>query len=324
MDATPYYHCIARCVRRAFLCGDDSYSGQNFDHRRQWLIDRLILQAGIFGIDICAYAIMGNHYHIVMKVDRERVLQWTDQEVMERWMNLFSGPPLVQAALAGKALSESQQYAVDTVVAKWRLRLYDLSWFMRCMNEFISRKANEEDDCTGRFWEGRFKSQALLDETAVLSCMAYVDLNPIRAGIALGLADSDFTSIQARLRQVSELEKEKAPTEHGLISFSEGHHEDQNATLLPFHLKDYIDLVDSTARVVRSDKRGAIFEKVPRLLVQLGLSHAQWLELALEIQSYSLQAIGEMSRLERYAESSGRRWIKGKSKISHLFASAAA
>lgn len=68
LEATPYYHCIARCVRRAFLCGDDHYSGKNFDHRKPWFTERLKLLAQVFSIDIAAYAIMSNHYHLVLHV----------------------------------------------------------------------------------------------------------------------------------------------------------------------------------------------------------------------------------------------------------------
>ena len=74
LDDTPYYHCICRCVRRAFLCGRDHCSGQDYEHRRQWVVDRLALLVQVFAVDLCAYAVMSNHYHLVLKVDRHRAL----------------------------------------------------------------------------------------------------------------------------------------------------------------------------------------------------------------------------------------------------------
>jgi hypothetical protein len=127
---------------------------------------------------------MSNHYHIVIRVNSEKADRWTDLEVAERWTQLFSKPSLIQRYVGGENLSVGEQQQVSQLISRWRLRLTDLSWYMRCLNEPIARMANSEDDCTGRFWEGRFKSQALLDERAVLACMAYVDLNPIRAAMA--------------------------------------------------------------------------------------------------------------------------------------------
>ena len=184
LEATPYYHCICRCVRRAFLCGDDKFSGQNFDHRKQWVVDKITSLSTIFAIDICAYAVMSNHYHVVLKVDKEKADRLSDYDVALRWKKLFHGHIMVDKWLADKATTQAEKDKALEIVQVWRVRLYDLGWYMRCLNESIAIQANKEDNCKGRFWEGRFKSQALLDETALLACMAYVDLNPIRAAIS--------------------------------------------------------------------------------------------------------------------------------------------
>ena len=177
---TPYYHCVSRCVRRAFLCGQDTGTGKSYEHRRQWIVERLHLLASIFAIDVCAYAIMSNHYHLVLKL--ETAEHWSDKEVVSKWLTLFQGPLLVRRFHANEELSPAQRQTVADTANVWRNRLQDLSWFMKCLNEPIARQANKEDCCTGHLWEARFKSQALRSEQALLSCMAYVDLNPIRAG----------------------------------------------------------------------------------------------------------------------------------------------
>lgn len=168
-DLTPYYHCMVRCVRRAFLCGEDYSTGQNYDHRKQWIVFRLRFLSYVYAIDICAYSVMSNHYYVIVHIDEKRAQGWSDREVAEYWLQLSNGNVLIK----------------------------------RCMNERIAAMANAEDGVKGRFWEGRFKSQALLDEVALLTCMAYVDLNPIRAQMADSLETSDFTSVQQRLYDYS-------------------------------------------------------------------------------------------------------------------------
>ncbi|WP_412842136.1 transposase, partial [Cognaticolwellia aestuarii] len=181
---TPYYHCMTRCVRRAFLCGEDKHSGQSFEHRRGWIEDKLHFLTTVFAIEMCAYAVMSNHYHVVVFVDEDKAKQWSMNEVLERWHRLHKGTLLTQQYLNGDTLAEPLLDMVNTTADIYRQRLIDVSWFMREINEKIARQANQEDDCKGRFWEARFKSQALLDETALVACMAYVDLNPVRANIA--------------------------------------------------------------------------------------------------------------------------------------------
>jgi len=314
LGETPYYHCIARCVRRAFLCGADPYTGKDFEHRKQWLLDRITCQADVFAVDVCAYAVMSNHYHLVLRIDQRRALNWSDDEVIHRWTQLFRGPILIQRLQAGESLSAAQQHTVSEIIAVWRQRLADISWYMRCLNEYIARQANAEDDCTGRFWEGRFKSQALLDHASLLSCMAYVDLNPVRAGMVRSLEASDFTSIQQRLRLAGERKAAHQPKSAAppLLPFTESQATASTTqTALPFTLQAYVDLVEATGRQVVHGKRGAITAEATRVLADLRITPSQWAVLSLEIQASSLRVIGSLEKLRAYHLAMGRRRIVG-------------
>ena len=295
---TPYYHCVSRCVRRAFLCGNDRYSGQNFDHRKPWLVERMALLAEVFAIDIAAYAVMSNHYHVVLHVDRARSQSWSRDEVIHRWLRLYKGDPLIHRYREGELRTESEFAQLDRIVATWRERLSSISWFMRCLNEYIARQANREDDCTGRFWEGRFKSQALLDEAALLSCMAYVDLNPVRAGLCESLYESDFTSIQARIRRLGAVKPEmrRRPIPR-LMPFGFGKEHEERPAALPFALREYIELVDWTGRIVQADTKGCIPETALPILSALHLNGAQWRLLALEIQQEAITMFNGLDKL---------------------------
>lgn len=156
---------MTRCVRRAFLCGFDAESGGSFEHRKTWVEERILELGGIFAVAIYAYAVMSNHVHVVVFVDPDAAVRWSDEEVGARWARLF---PI---RLPDGSVDEqaTRNRALATIgsperVATCRARLASLSWFMRCLNEPIARRANKEDACTGRFWEGRFKCQALLDD----------------------------------------------------------------------------------------------------------------------------------------------------------------
>ncbi len=96
LDDTPWYHVVSRCVRRAFLCGHDAHSGRSFEHRRSWIADRLKQLASVFAVDIAAYAVMSNHFHIVVRVDEARVERLERDEILRRWTQLFTGPVMVQ------------------------------------------------------------------------------------------------------------------------------------------------------------------------------------------------------------------------------------
>ena len=240
LDETPYYHVTSRCVRRAFLCGIDRQSGKSYEHRRGWIEDRIRIVSSVFSIELCAYAIMSNHYHLVVRIDPHEPAGWSDDEVLNRWTALFRGPILVQRYLAGDPLATVELDTVRTVAKLYRARLGSLSWFMKCLNEPIARKANAEDSCSGHFWEARFHSQPLSSEGALLAAMAYVDLNPIRAGIAGTPEDSDYTSIKVRLTGDAERTVQRSAS--SLLECSEINHFDVPPRLLmPFSDNDRAD-----------------------------------------------------------------------------------
>ena len=317
LEATPYYHCTSRCVRRAFLCGADEHSGRNYEHRRQWIESRMRALAEVFAVELCAYAVMSNHYHVVLHVNPSRAAGWDEREVISRWHRLFAGHPLTRRCLAGEPLSASEQRLVSELAELWRSRLLDISWFMRCLNEGIARQANAEDECTGRFWEGRFSSQALLDDKALAACMAYVDLNPIRAGLADTPETSDHTSIQARIAAARSSSNSEAVQPLHLMPFV-GHPREPMPEGLPFRLADYLELVDWTGRAIREDKRGSIPEHLPPILERLAVEPRHWLYMARHFKSRFKGLVGTAYALKAACAKLGYRRTPNLAACSEL------
>jgi hypothetical protein len=324
---TPWYHCVSRCVRRAFLCGDDAQTGINFDHRRQWVEDRILELSTLFAIDVAGYAVMSNHYHVVLHIDEQRCQSWSDTEVAERWSRLFKGPLLLQRLLkeGESALSEAELDAIREQIAVYRQRLADLSWFMKSLNEFIARKANEEDQVKGHFWESRFKSQALLDESALLAALVYVDLNPIRAGLAETPEASDFTSVQKRIRGFSEPVMPVAdPSENAPQEVNTGLLMPFDATgrvdwAIPFALDDYLALVDWTGRLVHPHKKGAIPEGIPEILGRLGFKGETFIRYAGRLLKEFGSAVGQPKPLADCCARRQTRYLRGSRLAKQLF-----
>lgn len=297
LSDTPYYHVVSRCVRRTFLCGVDDKSGQSFEHRRHWIEGRIRVLSSIFTIDIRAYEVMSNHYHIVFKLNPDEARHWSMDEVFNLWCALYKGPLLVRKYLDGEDLSQAEKTTVQRFEALYRQRLTDLSWFMKCLNEPIAKQANKEDDCTGHFWESRFKSQALLTEEALLSCMAYVDLNPIHAAMAETPEDSAHTSIKERINPDFDIEKEvqsqqkpevllhfNLPLKPLLAFNGDLRQEDQLGILFDFN--EYLTLIDYTGRAIHPKKRGYIPNHLPNILQRLNLNHDHWLEQATQFEKH--------------------------------------
>ena len=248
---------------------------------------------------------MSNHVHVVLHVDKQSANSWSLEHVLTQWHRIHKGTLLTQRYLKGERLSKIEVKSVADTAEVYRKRLYDISWFMRNLNEFIARAANKEDECTGRFWEGRFKSQALLNESALLSCMAYVDLNPVRATTASTPENSKFTSIYFRLRAVKS-NHQPSP----LLRFSEDAIQSHTKEI-PISFADYLKLVDTTGRIIRDDKAGYIDKSFAPILSRLGINHIHWQTLATSFEELFSYAAGCEVTMGEFRKNTKRRRMRG-------------
>ena len=197
------------------------------------MIEHEILRlSAIFFIDVAALSVMSNHYHVLLHINTHECKSSSATDIAKKWHSLFKGSDLSQRFAKGEPIEPYEQESLDTLIDSWRFRLQNISWFMKVLNEKIARQANSEDGCTGHFWQARFKSQPLLDEKAVLSCMAYIDLNPIRAAMADTPENSDHTSVQLRIKHWKDKAKQLNHTDH--LSYENNNEELQPQSLMPF------------------------------------------------------------------------------------------
>ena len=257
------------------------------------------------------------------------------------------GPKRSESVLESSDLRGRRIAGDASEVAKLRQRLSSISWFMKSLNEHISRQANAEDDCKGHFWEGRFRSQALLDASAVVACMAYVDLNPVRARIAETPEMSDFTSVQDRAlarrarRELDGAQSDEPPrsaTKRQLELIADAKRESgRDAWLSPLRddagpgrgfcasltADEYLRLVDWTGRQLRADKRGRIPLELLPVVERLDMGAEQWLETVDRYGSLFWRMVGKVESMLEAAKRTGCRWLKGIRASSELFASSA-
>ena len=332
-DEIQAFHLVNRCVRRTCLCGLDDITGRDYSHRKQWIRDRLEVLAGIFAVDVLSFAVMSNHLHVVARTRPDIVKAWSDDEVALRWWNLFP-----QRRKKDKSPEEPTEFELNQIrndasgMKEKRKRLSNVSWFMKCLAEPIARLGNKEEKVTGHFWEGRFKAQPLLDQTAIAACMVYVDLNPIRAGIAKTPETSDFTSVKERVadrqssQAVSAVDAQDARIEHGpqagwlapvpldpprkKVREKLSPRRASNKGCLAMSLDQYLQLLDWTGRQWRSDKRGSLPKGLDPMLERLQCSSETWLDLVKNFRKRfrveiglpaTLQSVSSLRRTNRKA-----------------------
>lgn len=339
-------HAVQRCVRRAFLCGNDLTTGKSFEHRRQWIRNRLEFLASAFAIDCLTYTVLSNHLHVVLRSRPDVVATWSDKEAARRWLKLFPPKRLVERVSADPTDEELKMITANAErLAEIRRRLSDVSWWMRCTAENIARRANREDECSGRFWEGRFKAQLLLDEASLLACAAYVDLNPVRAAIARSPEESTYTGAKDRIDDLRQREAKPAsnrrdahsrrmrathawersrrrsksgwmsPLEINVKSDPTGPDVSpcgRRASLkgfLPISLSSYLDLLDWTGRQLRTGKRGALPPTLAPILERLGMDTTGWCDLVKKFGKLFKRAAGNATSLASEAARRGQGYL---------------
>ncbi len=339
------YHCWARCVRRAFLCGIDPLTGHNYEHRREW-VHRLQGQlAGLFGIEIAFHAEMGNLVHLVLRTRPDVVQGWSDEEVVTRWLRIAKLKRGSQdATWEPTAVQVRQRLADADRVRKLRNRLASVSWFMGAVCENIARRANREDQCRGRFWETRFSSRELADASAILVCGIYVDLNQIRSGEALTPEESRHTSAYDRIEGLKERlfssDQVGTPADNMArrrdrwlceLSMDERTNADEDRSvrtgpwrasekgLLPIRLEDYLELLDWTGRSVREDKHRSIPAHLAPILERLHINADHWLATIRDFESGFGCVVGRVQQISQAARRLGRRWLYGMDQAAQAF-----
>ena len=310
-DEIAIVHVLNRTVRRCFLMGNDPVSGKNFDHRKAWMETELQALAKSMGIDLLCHAILSNHFHLVLRSRPDVVALWEDSQVAHRWLMLCP-----KRKDANQQPEEPNEFELNSIrndparLKEIRTRLSDVSWWMRLLSQKIAQRANLDDKEVGKFWQARYRAVRLLDETAILACAAYVDLNPIRAAMAETFETSDYTSAQQRALELRDSLQNEAngnntvapsprveeltskPIAKSLCPLTIDELRDEigacchtagdrasDKGFLPMSVADYLELLDWTARQIRADKRGATPVTANRIFERLGIDAEVWCEL---------------------------------------------
>ena len=328
------FHCSSRAVRRAFLLGSDPLTGNDYNHRRQWVIQRLELLVANFVIDVCFLAILASHIHLVLRTTPRLVKRMGSWEVARRWLRLYPGRRVLDGSWVEPSEEQVRALAADNdKIQTIRKRLSNVSWFMAALSEYIARRSNRDDGCSGRFWEGRFSCREITHENALLVCGMYVDLNPVRAGEVLTPEEASHCSLSFRLRAWADGQAGKSaerPADGWLAPFtleanqlgdvpSRDGFRASDKGLLPMSLDDYLRLVDWAGRQVREDKRGAIPADLAPILERLGIVPEELLETVAEFPRRFPRLAGRVDQLAARAKEIGRRWLHGVRHAARVF-----
>ena len=315
---TPYYHVMGRCTQGLSLMGErNPITGENTADRKGWIETHLEHVARAFCIDVCKYALMDNHYHLLLHINMRKAKKLPMAEVIYRWHMMFEGDDLSHRYIKKEKLTGKERRQLERLVKKWRKRLWNISWFMRCFNQYVSYRCNSESGNKGTFWQSRYKIKGLFSYAAILACCIYIDLNPVRAGLALTPETSDYTSFKKRL---DALHLPGSVSADWLYPFRKDstHAQKQQKDCLPFTMKEYMELLDETGRVARPDKPGKIAKHLPPILERLQFSQEQWLEVITHYDNHFKRFIAPASMMKKLAIELKQKWLQGTEACNRL------
>ena len=347
-DEIAIVHVLNRTVRRCFLMGDDPLTGKNYDHRKQWLEDQLRRLAAQFGIDLLCHAVLSNHFHLVLRSRPDVVAEWSDTEVARRWMLLCPLRKDESGNAAEPTEGELNVIRKDPVrLSEIRSRLSDISWWMRLLSQNIAQRANRDDKEVGKFWQARYRAVRLLDETSLLACAAYVDLNPIRAAMAGTLEQSEYTSVKHRVEALKREVKGKKGVGRSkrrvlggclpdgyLAPLSINERRDRTGPcvhtqgarasdkgFLSMPVASYVELLDWTARQMVRGKRGSTPAGARPVFERLGISEQTWCVLVKDFGRLFYAVAGQPQSIDAHRSRRGNHRYKTRRATRELLAS---
>ena len=272
------YHITSKTVRGMYLFGKDPLTGKDYSHRREIVIERITYLARFFYIDLITFAVLINHVHLMLRNLPLIASQASDFDIIFRAVHIFPekfrrlGLKLADVQ-AGRADDRIREMCEDTeLVDEMRIRLSDISWFMRQLNQNLARRFNAEDGLKGAFWASRFHCRPVKGTYEMFVCCFYVDLNQVRAGEEPSPEKSSASAIywriaglQARRSDDGDAKSNQGmPIDAVLIPINiHGDGEDRfedywraskQGLFENMNLESYLILLDQVGRQIRDDK----------------------------------------------------------------------
>jgi len=172
------YHCVSRVAGRDFLFGDEE---------REQFTRLMRLYEAFCGLRVLSHCVMSNHFHILVEVPPKMDESLSDEALVERLGLIYSKDYVAMVQMHLRELAESTtakgMEAYAELRAKFTGRMWDLGQFMKILKQRFTRWYNAKHGRCGTLWEARYKSVLVEDGHAARVMAAYIDLNPVRAGM---------------------------------------------------------------------------------------------------------------------------------------------